>query len=48
MTISQDRLAQFMNIVWEWRHIKLAKHAGCGHDPSGIAGTGQGKLLVAC
>ena len=44
----QDRLAQFMLMVREWRHIKMVKRAGRGHAPSGIAGTGQGELSVPC
>lgn len=44
----QDRLAQFMLMVQEWRHIKLAKRAGRGHAVGGILGTGQGELCIPC
>ena len=44
----KDRLAQWMLMVREWRHIKMAKRAGRGHDPSGIDGTPQGGLSIAC
>ncbi|KAG6805471.1 hypothetical protein H0H92_015245, partial [Tricholoma furcatifolium] len=43
-----DRLQQFMLIIREWRHLKMAKRAGRGHDPSGIAGTRQGGLAIDC
>jgi len=46
--ISQDRLSQFMVIIREWRHIKMAKRAGRGHHRLGIAGTSQGELSIPC
>jgi Lon protease-like protein len=44
----KDRLAQFMVIIREWRHIKMLKRAGRGHDSSGISGTQQGELTIPC
>ena len=44
----KDRLAQWMLMVREWRHIKMAKRAGRGHHPTGIEGTPQGGLSIAC
>jgi hypothetical protein len=35
-------------MVREWRHIKMAKRAGRGHDVTGIAGTAQGELAIPC
>ncbi|KAF8885818.1 hypothetical protein BD779DRAFT_1673532 [Infundibulicybe gibba] len=43
-----DRLAQWMLMVREWRHIKMAKRAGCGQDPAGIEATKQGELAILC
>jgi len=37
-----------MLMVRQWRHIKMTKRAGRGHDPSGIDGTSQGGLSVPC
>ena len=37
-----------MIMVREWRHVKMTKHAGCGHDPTGIDGTTQGGLSIPC
>ncbi|KAJ7580770.1 hypothetical protein C8J56DRAFT_1057724 [Mycena floridula] len=31
-----DRLAQFMVMIREWRHIKMLRRAGRGHDDAGI------------
>ena len=44
----QDRLAQFMVMIREWRHIKMLKRAGRGHDPSGVEGTAHGELTIRC
>lgn len=46
--VSKDRLSQWMLMVRQWRHIKMAKRAGRGHDPSGIDGTSRGGLSVPC
>jgi hypothetical protein len=48
VVLFQDRLAQWMLMVRQWRHIKMTKRAGHGHDPSGIDGTSQGGLSVPC
>ncbi|KAK7032539.1 hypothetical protein VNI00_012937 [Paramarasmius palmivorus] len=43
-----DRLAQFMTMVRQWRHVKMGKRFGRGHDPSGLSGTQQGSTAVLC
>ncbi|KAG6849505.1 hypothetical protein H0H93_007961 [Arthromyces matolae] len=35
-------------MVREWRHIKLLKRGGRGHDTSGVAGTKAGECAVLC
>jgi hypothetical protein len=37
-----------MLMVREWRHTKMLKRAGLGHDPTGVAGTAAGELAVPC
>ena len=37
-----------MVMIREWRHIKMAKRAGCGHDDTGIASTAQGEHSIPC
>ncbi|KAJ8690141.1 hypothetical protein PTI98_011599 [Pleurotus ostreatus] len=44
----KDRLQQFMLTVREWRHIRMAKRAGRGQDPSGLDATAQGALSIPC
>ena len=31
-----------------YRHLRMAKRAGCGHDPGGIERTKPGELALAC
>jgi hypothetical protein len=44
----KDRLASFTLLAREWRHIKMTKRAGRGHDPGGIAAMLPGGLAVPC
>ncbi|KAK7016775.1 hypothetical protein VNI00_018828 [Paramarasmius palmivorus] len=37
-----------MDVVRQWRHLKMGKRAGRGHDPTGIAGTPDGGTAVLC
>uniref|UniRef100_A0A0W0FPX6 CxC2-like cysteine cluster KDZ transposase-associated domain-containing protein n=1 Tax=Moniliophthora roreri TaxID=221103 RepID=A0A0W0FPX6_MONRR len=43
-----DWQQQFTTMVREWRHIKMAKRAGRGHDPSGLEGTPKGSVAIPC
>lgn len=46
--ITKDRYSAFMRIVREWRHIRLLKRSGRGHEPSGVSGTIEGECAVLC
>jgi hypothetical protein len=35
-------------MVHEWRHLRLLKRTGRGHDPSGVQGTKPGECVVLC
>jgi len=35
-------------MVREWRHLKMLKRAGRGHDPAGIGATKEGECAVLC
>lgn len=35
-------------MIREWRHIKLLKRSGRGHDVTGVKGTAQGECAVLC
>ncbi|KAJ3503690.1 hypothetical protein NLJ89_g8322 [Agrocybe chaxingu] len=32
----------------QWRHLKMLKRGGRGHDPSGAVGTANGELAILC
>jgi hypothetical protein len=44
----QDRYEAFMRMVREWRHLKMVKRFGHGHDPDGINATSPGECAVLC
>ena len=46
--LGQDRLKQVLRMVREWRHLKILKRAGRGHEPGGPASTSLGELCVRC
>ncbi|KAN0123195.1 hypothetical protein V8E52_003148 [Russula decolorans] len=39
---------QFLTVVRLWRHLKLLKRSGRGHDPAGTNGTQPGQCAVEC
>ncbi|KAF8240374.1 hypothetical protein L208DRAFT_1233931 [Tricholoma matsutake] len=43
-----DHYYSFLGIVREWQHIRLLRHMGRGHDPSGVKGTQEGECAVQC
>lgn len=47
-THSQDRYDQMLPVMRIWRHIKMVKRAGRGHDPKGVANTKMGQCAVEC
>ncbi|KAG1793209.1 uncharacterized protein HD556DRAFT_1432380 [Suillus plorans] len=48
LRLRKDRYEAFMRIVREWRHLKMLKRAGRGHDPAGVENTGNGECAVLC
>ncbi|KZS99651.1 uncharacterized protein LAESUDRAFT_765307 [Laetiporus sulphureus 93-53] len=42
------RYSAFMQMMHQWRHLKLIKHVGRGHDPDGISATPPGGCTVLC
>lgn len=48
LTKIPDRLPSLMLMIREWRHIKMAKRAGRGHDKTGIAGTCRAGFAIDC
>ena len=48
MPYIQGRYRQFLTAICQWRHLKLLKQAGCGHDPGGIMATQPDQCAVEC
>ncbi|OAX33799.1 hypothetical protein K503DRAFT_794391 [Rhizopogon vinicolor AM-OR11-026] len=44
----KDRYEAFIRMIREWRHLKMLKRAGRGHDPGGIENTRSGECAVLC
>ncbi|KAF5313625.1 hypothetical protein D9611_010064 [Ephemerocybe angulata] len=45
---SRDRYHEFVGMVSQWRHLKMLKRAGRGHDTGGVAGTALGSCALRC
>lgn len=45
---AQDRYGQFLAAVRIWRHVKMLKRSGRGHDDAGIEATQPGECAVEC
>ncbi|KAL0062253.1 hypothetical protein AAF712_010883 [Marasmius tenuissimus] len=43
-----DREAQFLLMLRQWRHIKMAKRCGRCHNPTSVEGTSYGEAAVQC
>lgn len=37
-----------MRMLLQWRHLRLLKRGGRGHDDSGVNGTKPGELALPC
>ncbi|KIJ10277.1 hypothetical protein PAXINDRAFT_86313, partial [Paxillus involutus ATCC 200175] len=44
----KDCYEAFMQMVREWRHLKMLKRSGRGHDPLGAENTRPGECAVMC
>jgi hypothetical protein len=44
----QARYKEFTRCTRQWRHMKMLKRAGRGHDNRGVDGTKAGELAVLC
>lgn len=44
----KSRYRPLMQVLTQWRHLKLLKRGGRGHDSSGAAGTADGELALQC
>ena len=46
--VPKFRYKALFRIIMQWRHIKMLKWGGRGHDPSGVEGTKPGELAIKC
>jgi len=46
--LPKSRYRALMRMSLQWRHLKLLKRAGRGHDSSGVFGTKPGELGILC
>ncbi|KAG1733186.1 uncharacterized protein EDB91DRAFT_1330100 [Suillus paluster] len=44
----KDRYESFLRMIREWRHLKMLKRSGRGHEASGIDGTAEGECAILC
>ncbi|PPQ82214.1 hypothetical protein CVT26_009204 [Gymnopilus dilepis] len=44
----KSKYRPLLRMIHEWRHLKMLKRGGRGHDPSGAAGTKEGELAILC
>lgn len=44
----KPRYRPLMRVLTQWRHLKLLKRGGRGHDNAGVDGTKDGELVVQC
>ncbi|KIJ10047.1 hypothetical protein PAXINDRAFT_27756, partial [Paxillus involutus ATCC 200175] len=43
-----DRYEAFLRMSQQWRHLKMVKRAGRGHEPHGLGATAEGECAVLC
>ncbi|KAJ7890976.1 hypothetical protein B0H14DRAFT_3428848 [Mycena olivaceomarginata] len=46
--LEKDRYHEFLRMTREWRHVRMLKRAGRGHDPAGVANTKPGECALLC
>ncbi|KAJ3516504.1 hypothetical protein NMY22_g14191 [Coprinellus aureogranulatus] len=44
----KDRYPSLLRMVHQWRHTRMLKRSGRGHDPSGAHGTQEGECALLC
>ncbi|KDR70916.1 hypothetical protein GALMADRAFT_75522, partial [Galerina marginata CBS 339.88] len=44
----KSKYRSLLRMILQWRHLKMLKRAGRGHDPTGVNGTKEGELALAC
>ena len=48
VNIPPSKYRPLMRMILQWRHLKMLKRGGRGHDETGVVGTKEGELAIAC
>ncbi|KAL0569488.1 hypothetical protein V5O48_012485 [Marasmius crinis-equi] len=46
--VPKSRYRALQRMLVQWRHLKMLKRGGKGHEPNGIANTKEGDLAILC
>ncbi|KDR67153.1 hypothetical protein GALMADRAFT_17014, partial [Galerina marginata CBS 339.88] len=46
--VPPSKYRQLLRMILQWRHLKMLKRGGRGHDKTGAGGTKEGELSIAC
>ncbi|EDR07081.1 uncharacterized protein LACBIDRAFT_328410 [Laccaria bicolor S238N-H82] len=48
LSVPTSRYRPLLRMVLQFRHLKMLKRGGVGHDPAGVEGVGEGALGLSC
>ena len=48
ISVPKSRYRSLFRMVMQWRHLRLLKWGGRGHDPAGVTETRPGELAILC
>jgi len=48
INVPKSKYRLLLRLGLQWRHLKLLKRGGHGHDSTGAAGTKEGELALSC
>ena len=48
INVPKSKYRPLLRVGIQWRHLKMLKRAGRGHDTTGANGTKEGELALAC
>lgn len=48
INLPKSKYVPLKRMVIQWRHLKMLKRGGRGHDETGVKGTKEGELAIPC
>lgn len=48
INVPKTKYRPLLRMILQWRHLKLLKRGGRGHDVTGANGTKDGELAITC